>query len=53
MAPVRALPTPDPVARLAGAISEIAGAQVTLERPGDADHGDFASNVALQLAGLV
>ncbi|HEX4745921.1 MAG TPA: arginine--tRNA ligase [Gaiellaceae bacterium] len=43
---------PDPVARLAGALSEVAGAPVTLERPGDASHGDYATNVALQLAGV-
>jgi arginyl-tRNA synthetase len=41
----------DPVARLEGALSEVAGAPVTLERPGDADHGDYATNVALRLAG--
>ena len=43
---------PDPVARLAGALTEIAGAPVTLERPGDSEHGDYATNVALKLAGL-
>ena len=43
---------PDPVARLAGELSEIAGAPVALERPGDAEHGDYATNVALKLAGL-
>jgi arginyl-tRNA synthetase len=42
----------DPVARLAGELSAIAGAPVTLERPGDAEHGDYATNVALKLAGL-
>ncbi|MGH3127600.1 MAG: arginine--tRNA ligase, partial [Gaiellaceae bacterium] len=42
----------DPVARLAGGISEIAGAPVVLERPGEAEHGDYATNVALKLAGL-
>ena len=41
----------DPVARLAGELSEIAGAPVTLERPSDAEHGDYATNVALRLAG--
>jgi arginyl-tRNA synthetase len=41
----------DPVVRLAGALSEIAGAPVVLERPADADHGDYATNVALRLAG--
>ena len=45
-------PAPDPVARLAGALTELAGSPVTLERPGDAEHGDYATNVALKLAGL-
>jgi len=40
----------DPVARLADALTEFAGAPVSLERPGDADHGDYATNVALRLA---
>jgi arginyl-tRNA synthetase len=42
---------PDPVARLAAALTEIAGAPVELERPADAEHGDYATNVALRLAG--
>ncbi len=42
----------DPVARLSGALTEIAGAPVALERPGDAAHGDYATNVALKLSGL-
>jgi arginyl-tRNA synthetase len=40
----------DPVARLAEALAEIADAPVELERPGDPDHGDYATNVALRLA---
>jgi arginyl-tRNA synthetase len=40
----------DPVARLATALAEIAGAPVELERPGDPAHGDYATNVALRLA---
>jgi len=40
----------DPVAQLAEALAEIAGAPVELERPGDPDHGDYATNVALRLA---
>ncbi len=40
----------DPVARLAGELSEIAGAPVALERPSDAAHGDYATSVALKLA---
>jgi arginyl-tRNA synthetase len=49
---VTRLPATDPVARLAGALTDIAGSPVTLERPGDAEHGDYATNVALKLAGL-
>ena len=41
---------PDPVARLAAALSDIAGVPVELERPGDPAHGDYATNVALRLA---
>jgi arginyl-tRNA synthetase len=42
----------DPVARLAGALSDLAGAPVVLERPADPAHGDYATNVALRLAGV-
>ena len=42
----------DPVARLADALAELAGSPVSLERPADAEHGDYATNVALKLAGL-
>ena len=35
---------------LAAALSEALGAPVELERPGDAAHGDFATNAALRLA---
>ena len=38
------------VDRLASRIGEIAGAPVELERPKDASHGDFATNVALRSA---
>jgi arginyl-tRNA synthetase len=41
----------DPVTALAGALSEAAGADVVLERPADPAHGDYATNVALRLAG--
>jgi len=41
---------PDPVARLAAALAEIADAPVELERPGDPAHGDYATNVALRVA---
>jgi arginyl-tRNA synthetase len=42
----------DPVTRLADALGEIAGAPVELERPSDVEHGDYATNVALRLAGV-
>jgi arginyl-tRNA synthetase len=48
---VQRLATDDPVARLAASLSELAGAPVTLERPSEAEHGDYATNVALRLAG--
>ena len=38
------------VARLADKLAEAAGAPVELERPSDAAHGDYATNVALRLA---
>jgi arginyl-tRNA synthetase len=41
----------DPVRSLAAAVALSAGAEVELERPGEAEHGDYATNVALQLAG--
>jgi arginyl-tRNA synthetase len=43
---------PEPLARLEEALAEIAGAPVELERPGDPAHGDYATNVALRLAGV-
>jgi arginyl-tRNA synthetase len=39
------------LARLETALTDIAGAPVTLERPSDPEHGDYATNVALRLAG--
>jgi arginyl-tRNA synthetase len=36
---------------LEAALGQAAGAVVTLERPSDAAHGDYATNVAMQLAG--
>ena len=36
--------------RIAGELAGVSGAAVTLERPHDPEHGDFATNVALQLA---
>ena len=38
------------IARLSDELTEIAGARVTLERPNQAEHGDYATNVALRLA---
>ena len=40
----------DPVSHLESALGAIVGAPVELERPGDPDHGDYATNVALKLA---
>ncbi len=42
----------DPVASLAGALAAAAGTPVVLERPAEAAHGDYATNVALRLAGV-
>ena len=47
----RAAIVADPVEQLTAALSEAAGAPVTLDRPADPTHGDYATNVALQLAG--
>jgi arginyl-tRNA synthetase len=41
---------PDAIARLEARLSELAGAQVELERPNDPEHGDYATNVAMRLA---
>jgi arginyl-tRNA synthetase len=41
----------DPVRTLAAALATAAGAELELERPGEAEHGDYATNVALRLAG--
>jgi arginyl-tRNA synthetase len=41
-----------PLTRLSGALSEIAGVAVELARPSDPEHGDYATNVALRLAGI-
>ena len=37
---------------LEAALGEAAGTNVVLERPGDSAHGDYATNVAMQLAGV-
>ena len=39
------------IERLETALGEAAGAEVVLERPGDAAHGDYATNIAMRLAG--
>jgi arginyl-tRNA synthetase len=41
----------DPVEALTEALAGIAGVPVELDRPSDARHGDYATNVALRLAG--
>jgi arginyl-tRNA synthetase len=41
----------DPVGSLAAALGEVAGAELELERPGEPEYGDYATNVALRLAG--
>jgi len=41
----------DPVRTLAAALADAAGAELELERPGEPEHGDYATNVALRLAG--
>jgi arginyl-tRNA synthetase len=41
----------DPIQSLAAALSDLAGVPVQLERPTDPAHGDYATNVALRLAG--
>jgi arginyl-tRNA synthetase len=44
--------TPDPVRALTASLAGLAGVDVELERPSDAQHGDYATNVALRLAGV-
>src|SRR5262245_31795566 len=47
------MPSPgNALARLTAAVAELAGAELELERPADAAHGDYATNVALRLAGV-
>jgi arginyl-tRNA synthetase len=43
--------TPDPVRSLTAALAELASVDMELERPAEAQHGDYATNVALRLAG--
>jgi arginyl-tRNA synthetase len=40
------------LARLEEELARTAGVPVVLERPGQAEHGDYATNVALRLAGV-
>ena len=40
------------IERLEAALGAAAGTEVALERPGDAAHGDYATNVAMRLAGV-
>jgi arginyl-tRNA synthetase len=47
---LRAKPLPDAVTRLEARLSEVVGAPVKLDRPSDPAHGDYATNVAMQLA---
>ena len=42
---------PTALGRLEDALARVAGAPVSLERPGNPEHGDYATNVALRLAG--
>ncbi|MGI9113020.1 MAG: arginine--tRNA ligase [Gaiellaceae bacterium] len=44
--------SPDAVRDLELALAGAAGSEVALERPGDPSHGDYATNVALRLAGV-
>jgi arginyl-tRNA synthetase len=41
----------DPVRELAETLGGLIGGEVVLERPGEAEHGDYATNAALRLAG--
>ncbi len=42
----------DPVKALAGELAAVAGAELELERPADAEHGDYATNAAMRLAAV-
>ena len=42
---------PSALDRLKQSLSELAGTEVELERPSDPAHGEYATNVALRLAG--
>jgi arginyl-tRNA synthetase len=42
----------DPVKALASELAAVTGAELELERPAEAEHGDYATNVAMRLAGV-
>ncbi len=42
----------DPTGALAATLSVVAGAELELERPGEPEYGDYATNVALRLASV-
>jgi arginyl-tRNA synthetase len=42
----------DPVSALAAELAAVAGAELELERPAEAEHGDYATNAAMRLAGV-
>jgi arginyl-tRNA synthetase len=45
------MPDGDPIGALAAALADLAGVPVELDRPADPAHGDYATNVAMRLAG--
>ena len=45
------MPVRDPIGSLERTLADVAGAAVELDRPADPAHGDYATNVALRLAG--
>ncbi len=45
------MPGRDPILELTAALADVAGVPVELDRPSDPAHGDYATNVALRLAG--
>jgi arginyl-tRNA synthetase len=42
----------DPLNALAAELAAAAGAELAIERPSDSEHGDYATNVAMHLAGV-
>ena len=41
----------DPVTALARHLASVAGSELELDRPSEAEHGDYATNIAMRLAG--